>query len=126
MILESQEDIWKTLLDFNLMNSTMFKNTINIILLLATTFLFVGCEKKINDWEIDESHARLFRPLKFETSNIGATDVEIAYTRVVSADKYILDRKSTRLNSSHVSISYAVFCLKKKTHHRTRPTWRTY
>src|SRR5437868_15485757 len=25
------------------------------------------------------------------------------------------DRKSTRLNSSHVSISYAVFCLKKKT-----------
>src|SRR5690606_39836730 len=27
----------------------------------------------------------------------------------------ILDRKSTRLNSSHVKISYAVFCLKKKT-----------
>src|SRR5437868_8989531 len=26
------------------------------------------------------------------------------------------DRKSTRLNSSHVSISYAVFCLKKKMH----------
>src|SRR5699024_12296820 len=27
----------------------------------------------------------------------------------------VIDRKSTRLNSSHVSISYAVFCLKKKT-----------
>src|SRR5256885_11825575 len=27
------------------------------------------------------------------------------------------DRKSTRLNSSHLVISYAVFCLKKKTHH---------
>src|SRR5437870_10685486 len=26
------------------------------------------------------------------------------------------DRKSTRLNSSHVAISYAVFCLKKKKH----------
>src|SRR5437667_3164931 len=26
-----------------------------------------------------------------------------------------LDRKSTRLNSSHITISYAVFCLKKKT-----------
>src|SRR6201992_2651876 len=26
-----------------------------------------------------------------------------------------IDRKSTRLNSSHMSISYAVFCLKKKT-----------
>src|SRR5437868_9887090 len=32
-----------------------------------------------------------------------------------------LDRKSTRLNSSHVSISYAVFCLKKKTNtHESR------
>src|SRR5688572_31056651 len=29
-----------------------------------------------------------------------------------------LDRKSTRLNSSHSQISYAVFCLKKKTKHR--------
>src|SRR5256885_3564409 len=28
---------------------------------------------------------------------------------------YIRDRKSTRLNSSHLVISYAVFCLKKKT-----------
>src|SRR5436305_9196455 len=28
------------------------------------------------------------------------------------------DRKSTRLNSSHVRISYAVFCLKKKNHRR--------
>src|SRR5207245_11541111 len=34
-----------------------------------------------------------------------------------------LDRKSTRLNSSHGSISYAVFCLKKKkkTKQKTRP-----
>src|SRR5690625_6914661 len=35
------------------------------------------------------------------------------------------DRKSTRLNSSHVAISYAVFCLKQKTKHnaqtRSRP-----
>src|SRR5437867_7580004 len=29
-------------------------------------------------------------------------------------DRSLLDRKSTRLNSSHRTISYAVFCLKKK------------
>src|SRR2546430_3410286 len=29
------------------------------------------------------------------------------------------DRKSTRLNSSHSQISYAVFCLKKKKHHKS-------
>src|SRR3712207_7803050 len=34
-----------------------------------------------------------------------------------------LDRKSTRLNSSHANISYAVFCLKKKkTYHSTTRT----
>src|SRR2546430_11036795 len=33
-----------------------------------------------------------------------------------------LDRKSTRLNSSHSQISYAVFCLKKKNHRSARRT----
>src|SRR5690625_4974167 len=33
----------------------------------------------------------------------------------------VTDRKSTRLNSSHVAISYAVFCLKKKKSHTDRP-----
>src|SRR3712207_7834165 len=31
-----------------------------------------------------------------------------------------VDRKSTRLNSSHANISYAVFCLKKKKNYETR------
>src|SRR3712207_7801928 len=31
-----------------------------------------------------------------------------------------LDRKSTRLNSSHANISYAVFCLKKKKYTKTK------
>src|SRR5699024_3206398 len=35
-------------------------------------------------------------------------------TRIAFRGGYFQDRKSTRLNSSHVSISYAVFCLKKK------------
>src|SRR5439155_17431605 len=36
-----------------------------------------------------------------------------------------LDRKSTRLNSSHVAISYAVFCLKKKMSETTRANTST-
>src|SRR5690625_6290142 len=38
---------------------------------------------------------------------------QIASTRE-NMELLILDRKSTRLNSSHVAISYAVFCLKKE------------
>src|SRR3712207_743793 len=34
----------------------------------------------------------------------------------------VLDRKSTRLNSSHANISYAVFCLKKKKYQHARTT----
>src|SRR3712207_7493046 len=33
------------------------------------------------------------------------------------------DRKSTRLNSSHANISYAVFCLKKNKHHQLYATF---
>src|SRR5438552_6419965 len=35
---------------------------------------------------------------------------------VIAAGQVAVDRKSTRLNSSHQIISYAVFCLKKKNH----------
>src|SRR5690554_3361763 len=41
-------------------------------------------------------------------------DFEIEIVEHIDADTQGLDRKSTRLNSSHVRISYAVFCLKKK------------
>src|SRR5689334_23972089 len=39
----------------------------------------------------------------------------------ISPEKTGLDRKSTRLNSSHSSISYAVFCLKKKNNNNPAP-----
>src|SRR3712207_7428803 len=40
------------------------------------------------------------------------SEVRIVEARLAEAD--LEDRKSTRLNSSHANISYAVFCLKKK------------
>src|SRR5690349_22787434 len=45
-----------------------------------------------------------------------------AYDRAVNSG--MKDRKSTRLNSSHVEISYAVFCLKKKKK-KTTPNTKT-
>src|SRR5436305_10122452 len=44
---------------------------------------------------------------------LGCADMAVRRQSVRAHDQ-ILDRKSTRLNSSHVRISYAVFCLKKK------------
>src|SRR5437879_11639984 len=42
------------------------------------------------------------------------TDGAILRTHVMRPTWHFVDRKSTRLNSSHRCISYAVFCLKKK------------
>src|SRR5437667_6473946 len=42
-------------------------------------------------------------------------DVFVVVVSEAGASIYSADRKSTRLNSSHITISYAVFCLKKKT-----------
>src|SRR5438034_3009408 len=45
-----------------------------------------------------------------------ASDWQDLQRRIIAAkERGHLDRKSTRLNSSHTVISYAVFCLKKKT-----------
>src|SRR5262245_42757624 len=51
-------------------------------------------------------------PFQHSTTNFGA--IRIEQTLVLSIGT-VIDRKSTRLNSSHLGISYAVFCLKKKT-----------
>src|SRR3989442_8434834 len=54
-------------------------------------------------------------------------DVEQGFARlsIEQEDEQSGDRKSTRLNSSHVRISYAVFCLKKKKNKSSRPAqWK--
>src|SRR5690349_22886906 len=45
---------------------------------------------------------------------------EVAVAQAARGAEHVRDRKSTRLNSSHVEISYAVFCLKKKNTTSTR------
>src|SRR3712207_8780102 len=51
--------------------------------------------------------------VEIDVDDVGVGIEEVGETALPSAD--LEDRKSTRLNSSHANISYAVFCLKKKT-----------
>src|SRR2546426_6101010 len=48
------------------------------------------------------------------TDNQGASGTTSKSVTVAAPNQQPTDRKSTRLNSSHLVISYAVFCLKKK------------
>src|SRR5690349_21911408 len=69
------------------------------------------------DLDLDESH-RLERAQRVADGD--AADPELLRELALRREPLALlqaareDRKSTRLNSSHVEISYAVFCLKKK------------
>src|SRR5947209_20592448 len=49
-----------------------------------------------------------------EGANFGQGRADAARALIDDAAAQTADRKSTRLNSSHANISYAVFCLKKK------------
>src|SRR5439155_26503207 len=53
-------------------------------------------------------------PISFLTAENAAELLAAAERKSKAEIQLWLDRKSTRLNSSHVAISYAVFCLKKK------------
>src|SRR3712207_8613174 len=59
-------------------------------------------------------------PRKEEFTTLSGAPIKDVYTDAdvagVDPVRDIGDRKSTRLNSSHANISYAVFCLKKKKH----------
>src|SRR5256885_12513796 len=53
-------------------------------------------------------------PLTSSTASKEASTLAHCAIQLGSSSKRMPDRKSTRLNSSHLVISYAVFCLKKK------------
>src|SRR5690349_24170580 len=79
----------------------------------TTLFRSVEDEQAVVDRlrvESEDPHVRLGTdPDQLHTAVAAGVEVLAVEVLVVR-----LDRKSTRLNSSHVEISYAVFCLKKK------------
>src|SRR3712207_8243711 len=56
---------------------------------------------------------RIVAAAKAQHRELPASEVKAALVAEI-ASEILRDRKSTRLNSSHANISYAVFCLKKK------------
>src|SRR2546430_6244195 len=59
-------------------------------------------------------YTTLFRSTALKTRMLKAVAMMASIAILTSFCSIFLDRKSTRLNSSHSQISYAVFCLKKK------------
>src|SRR5258705_226077 len=71
--------------------------------------------------ELEREHGRLVYSFDIRNSSGTIDEVQVSAItgKVVRVEQ---DRKSTRLNSSHLGISYAVFCLKKKNDYRQLAT----
>src|SRR5207249_10822143 len=85
--------------------TTLFRSGAEIARAFRSERLFAG----VGDAVLEDARAA------FRAAAKRLLAAEIGRLFAITAVLSKVDRKSTRLNSSHVSISYAVFCLKKKT-----------
>src|SRR3712207_6884278 len=77
----------------------------------STLFPYTTLFRSIHDKYAPEIEAQMVR----QHRELALRSAEAAQLAVAKAAEQLEgDRKSTRLNSSHANISYAVFCLKKK------------
>src|SRR5690606_41558816 len=99
------------------------KTVLKVTLCLAISVLFTACSKDDDNGDAIVPDGRISFDVSIEGSDqdeAASLEADATYeihhntngVRWVAING--LDRKSTRLNSSHVKISYAVFCLKKK------------
>lgn len=84
---------------FQLINLSSTKNKIKqmkslfikFMALLLIASLGTSCQKKVNDWDVDPSHDRLFKSLTFAVATTEATSVVLRYTKSTAANKYIFE-----------------------------------
>src|SRR3712207_7020723 len=82
----------------------------------TTLFRSIDLREPLSSAQAEELHAAMDRYAVLVFHNQPLTNEQhLAFTTTLGPLEK--DRKSTRLNSSHANISYAVFCLKKKKQH---------
>src|SRR2546426_7016117 len=88
----------------------------------STLFPYTTLFRSLFPWDqlardatlLDQPRPKTFRGSTLAWNCGSIEEVDAVLDFAISCGTSLLDRKSTRLNSSHLVISYAVFCLKKK------------
>src|SRR3712207_7127527 len=83
----------------------------------STLFPYTTLFRSQRNWGPDDFNSCIYpmhEVFDLETGEFIARKNGLVPPEFLSSQSQHLDRKSTRLNSSHANISYAVFCLKKK------------
>jgi len=76
----------------------VLRATLSLLLILG----FTACNLGEIGWPTDSSYNRLFSPLTFTKLNLGETSVGIVFTKVVDADRYILEISEDSLQFTNV------------------------
>ncbi|NDW08697.1 DUF5123 domain-containing protein [Dysgonomonas sp. 520] len=80
----------------------IIKNIAGCLLVAYTALFTLSCDDDVNDWGVDSSQDRLFRPLVFEQSKVSATSIEVRFTKVMAADRYIFEISEDSLKFENV------------------------
>src|SRR3712207_7200538 len=88
--------------------TTLFRSERVRRVMFGLPLSIIFCQNLLNFRECDTGEVRRLPLLGTWMNSVGGFAPQIAF------ESELQDRKSTRLNSSHANISYAVFCLKKK------------
>ena len=68
----------------------LLKYILSSLFILGLIASFTSCED-VNDWGTDDSYNRIFSPVTFETSRIGATSIDLVFSSVPHAGSYVLE-----------------------------------
>src|SRR3712207_7661137 len=103
-------------MDVNFIFFLMIRRPPRSTLFPYTTLFRSGSTVVLTTHYLEEAQQRADRIGLMHAGTLRREGTVAELTRSLPASiRFSLDRKSTRLNSSHANISYAVFCLKKKT-----------
>src|SRR5258705_3700032 len=91
--------------------------TVIISFTIMCIFFFFNDTATTEIYTLSLHDALPISPIARTIEGLGMKPVEKTAGSMPIAVEALIDRKSTRLNSSHLGISYAVFCLKKKHYH---------
>src|SRR3712207_8724064 len=80
----------------------------------TTLFRSLACQELAGDGRAHGGRAVQEPPAPVRRGAVGEVSASLGIQQAQPHRNLAQDRKSTRLNSSHANISYAVFCLKKK------------
>ncbi len=81
-------------------------NKIFIYLFISLlSVMWISCEDDYNNWEVEEGHDRLFKPITFDVSDVDATEVELKFTTIYDADKYVFEFSKDSLEFSDIVLT---------------------